>query len=111
MRVSIHRYIIRRDYFRHPILVTNSKSYQQTLRWVPSDMDRAQRSDPSASVSRGYISTERDTPKIKLTPGGSATEAVHMARPEGHDTPAGDTREPGRRSPRPKTVRVAGRDL
>jgi hypothetical protein len=91
--VSIHRYITRRDHFRHPILVTNSKSYRQTLRWVPSDIDRAQRSDPSASMSRGYVSTGRGTPEMELTPGGSATEAVCIVRPKGHSTLARDTRD------------------
>jgi hypothetical protein len=91
--VSIYRYITRRDHFRYPILVINSKLCRQTLRWVPSDTDRVQRSDPSASVSRGYVNTEGDTSEIKLTPGGLATEAVHIARPKGHDTSAGDTRD------------------
>jgi hypothetical protein len=39
------------------------------------------------------VNTERDASEMKLTPGGSATEAVHIARPEGHPTSAGDIRD------------------
>jgi hypothetical protein len=39
------------------------------------------------------VNTERDASEMKLTPGGSATEAVYIARPKGHDTLARDTRD------------------
>jgi hypothetical protein len=39
--------------------------------------------------------------RMKLTPGSSATKAVHIARPKGYDTLAGDTCDLDRDHPVP----------